>query len=91
LTAAIIADRLARRLDVTAQRSVGYHPSRPDFLEELIPGHQPVPIGNQVIQQIQYLGFNRDPVPGPRELEAASIELKVTESVYHLSLDSNPV
>jgi hypothetical protein len=84
LALAVIPDCLTRRLDVITQRSVGNDSPRPDIFEQLISRNQSLPIGDQILQQIQHLRFNSDRASATHELKALSIKLKISESINHL-------
>jgi hypothetical protein len=83
LLAAAVADRPPGRLQPAGQRRVGHEPAAPDLVQQLGLGHDPVPVPDQVGQDLEDLRLQVAGRSAAAQLIAPLVELAVTEPVDH--------
>src|SRR4029453_10309735 len=75
----IISNGLACRLDAAGQGGVRDRAARPELLDQLVLGHQPVGIAYEVDQQLEDLWLDGSQRAFPPQLERRKIKLAVRE------------
>jgi len=88
LRAAAVADGAPRRAHGPGQGVGGDGLARPEPLEQLLVGHDAVPLLDQQGQERQGLGLDRHHLTAPAELAGRVVELAVAEAIDHANLSS---
>jgi hypothetical protein len=83
LRCAVVADRAARRVYPTGERSVRDDPSVPNRLENLILADHAIAVGSQIDQKVEYLGLHMDSAPAEPELATGRVEFAALEPDDH--------
>ena len=83
LGGAVIADRLARRLDPAGDRGVGDDPAPPDALDDLVPADQPFAVLDEQPQQGEHLGLDGHHAIAKAQFALAGVELIAVEDMDH--------
>ena len=86
LTVAVVADGAARRLDPTGERRLADEAVTPHLVEQLLLGHHPVPVGDQVGEHIEHLRFDLHDRTRVAQFERVAVEFAVTEHEDHRDL-----
>ena len=80
---AAVADRLARRIDMTGERQFGDDPSAPHHIQQLILADDVQTVLHQIEQQVEDLRPDCNRLGAPRELPPFRVEHVVLEPVLH--------
>src|SRR5262249_27061649 len=83
LRRAVVAERLARRLDPAGERGVGYDALLPDALEDLVPGDDAMAVLQQKHQQVEHLRLDRDDLVIPPQLEGGGVDDATVDTEDH--------
>jgi hypothetical protein len=79
----IVAHRLPGLLDPAGNRRLADEPAAPDVVHQLILGHHPVAVANQVRQHLEDLRFDPDPDTRAPQLDLRQIKLHILEGDNH--------
>jgi hypothetical protein len=85
---AIVADRLAHRVDVACERRLGDDASGPDRIQKGILADDVLAVLHEVEQEIENLRADRHDLGIPGQLPPIRVERKVFEQVLHLRAPS---
>ena len=77
LLLAAVADRLAGGVDAARERRIGHDPAMPDRSDEIVLAHHAMAILQQVYQQVEHLGLERDRSGAPSQLAAVKIKYMI--------------
>lgn len=83
LALAVVAERLARRLDAAAQGGVADDAPVPDLFEDLVPGDEPFAVLDQEGEQGEHLRLQRARQAITAQLGFAGVEFEGVEAVHH--------
>ncbi|HMB72972.1 MAG TPA: hypothetical protein VKQ06_05335 [Gammaproteobacteria bacterium] len=79
----IVADRFADSLDHSGDRGVRHDPPVPDFLEDLLLGHQTVMILDEQAQQVECSRLHRPLTVAEPQIAPPGIEREILEQELH--------
>src|SRR5262244_3359895 len=80
---AVIPDGFTRPRDTARQRCLTDHRARPQLVQQLVFGNDPLTLVEEVHQQVKRLGLNLHPLALAAELIEAIIKLAILEAVQH--------
>ena len=83
LACAAVPQRLAGRFDPAGKCRVGYDPTVPDLLDNLVTTYNTIGIFKQQHDQAQNLRLHRNALSASMELEGRDIQRKVGENMNH--------
>ena len=83
LLGAVIAQRLAQRLDAAAERGIRDDAVLPDALEDLFLGDQAVTVLQEEKQQVENLRLNRNNLLAPPQLEGGGVDDAAVDPEEH--------
>ena len=75
----VVAHRAARRLDPARESGLADEPIAPDVVEQFMLRHHPIPMGDQVDEDIEHPGLDVDRIVTAPQLEAHRVERVLTE------------
>ena len=78
-----VADCRSGRIGARADRAFGYDTTIPDFIDDLVAGHQHARIADQQMEQIKHLGLGFHGLAIPEKQVPVSVENTVEEGVPH--------
>ena len=73
LSLAVVADGLPRGLDAARNGGVRNDTTLPDLLDDLVPGHDPIAVFDELEQQVEYLRFHGHLLAASAQLETACV------------------
>ena len=79
----VVPERLARGLDAARDCGIRDDAAVPHFLEQLVAGHQPVPVLDEVNQEREDLGLQRARRSARAQFGSRQVELELAEPVDH--------
>ena len=80
LLAAVVADRLAGRLDSSCQGGLTHEAITPDGVEKFLLAHDRAAMLDEVGEHVEHLRFDSDLLATPPEDDAVKVQLAVGES-----------
>jgi len=80
---AYIADATAGGRDAFRQYGLAHRLTAPDGVEQLVLGHHPVTVGQQICEDVEYFRLELDDAAPSAELKQLLVELAVAEHVDH--------
>ena len=85
---AIVANSLACGIDTAGQLEFRYDASAPDCGHEVVLADDPIAVRNQICEQIEYLGLQRDLLRAALELPPLQIKYMIGKEELHVSPES---
>ncbi len=83
LLAAAVAERLARRIDMTCEGGFGDDPTTPNRLQQIVLADHALAVPDQVQQQVEDLRRQRNFFRSPHQFPQVGIEYKILERECH--------
>ena len=90
LSLAVVADRSPGLLDPAGHGCLADEPSAPDLVHQLFLADDPLAVIDQVDQDVERLGFQRDPLTVSAQLEQGEVELEFGEPEAHVPISASP-
>ena len=81
----VVADRLSHLLDPAGHRALADEPPAPDAVHQLLLGHHPVAVVDQVREDFEDLPLDPHPDTGAPQLDPRQIKLEIVEYDNHSS------
>jgi len=79
----VVTDDASHRLDAAHQRRLAHEAVAPDVVEQLGLRHHPVAVLEQINEEVEHLGLDRDGFARAPDLEAVGVDLDVPEDELH--------
>jgi hypothetical protein len=84
-----IADRVPRGIEASCQRFVGHAAPVPDGIDEVVLADDPLPVADQIIEQVEYLWRDGDGFRVAMQLAAVRVEYAILEQIAQAAVPPN--